>query len=191
MARSIIAPGAGDGLRRIVGEIVREMPAASHCLDLGCGPHSWLTDHGLGPVGLDISAAYVEAHSASGAPGVVASAAHLPFADCTFDAVWSIGLYHHLPDDLTRNSLLEAERVCRPGGYLAVVDAVLPERPLSQPLAYGIRMLDRGRFMRRRDHLTALLPGRRDWHLRRHTISVVGIEVLSCVTVVSDTPASQ
>lgn len=49
----------------------------------------------------------------------VADAEHLPFADATFDRVYSYGVMHHSPD--TRQCLQEAWRVLKPGGDLRVM----------------------------------------------------------------------
>jgi ubiquinone/menaquinone biosynthesis C-methylase UbiE len=44
----------------------------------------------------------------------VADAEKLPFADATFDAVYSFGVLHHTPD--TAGSIEEVRRVLKPGG---------------------------------------------------------------------------
>lgn len=49
----------------------------------------------------------------------VADAEDLPFADDSFDLVYSWGVLHHTP--ATERALLEAARVLRPGGRLAVM----------------------------------------------------------------------
>jgi ubiquinone/menaquinone biosynthesis C-methylase UbiE len=49
----------------------------------------------------------------------VADAERLPFADGTFDRVYSWGVLHHTPD--TGRSVREAIRVLRPGGELCVM----------------------------------------------------------------------
>jgi ubiquinone/menaquinone biosynthesis C-methylase UbiE len=47
-----------------------------------------------------------------------ADAERLPFADDSFDAVYSFGVLHHTPD--TATAVLEARRVLRPGGVAIV-----------------------------------------------------------------------
>jgi SAM-dependent methyltransferase len=48
-----------------------------------------------------------------------ADAEHLPFADGSFDVVYSWGVLHHTPD--TDRAVREARRVLRPGGRLCVM----------------------------------------------------------------------
>ena len=49
----------------------------------------------------------------------VADAERLPFADRSFDRVYSWGVLHHTPD--TQRAIDEAIRVCRPGGAVCVM----------------------------------------------------------------------
>jgi ubiquinone/menaquinone biosynthesis C-methylase UbiE len=49
----------------------------------------------------------------------VADAEQLPFADASFDYVYSWGVLHHTPD--TRRAVSEAIRVLRPGGRICVM----------------------------------------------------------------------
>jgi ubiquinone/menaquinone biosynthesis C-methylase UbiE len=49
----------------------------------------------------------------------VADAEALPFADASFDRVYSWGVLHHTPD--TERAIAEARRVLRPGGELCVM----------------------------------------------------------------------
>lgn len=49
----------------------------------------------------------------------VADAEHLPFADGTFERVYSWGVLHHTPD--TPKAIREAIRVLRPGGEICVM----------------------------------------------------------------------
>jgi SAM-dependent methyltransferase len=68
-----------------------------------------------------------EVEETSLAGTVQGDAAHVPFADGTFDRVIASEVLEHLPDD--QMALRELCRVLRPGGVLAVtVPAWLPER---------------------------------------------------------------
>src|ERR671929_73278 len=48
-------------------------------------------------------------------------------------------------------SIGEFMRVCKPGGYVVVVDVVWPRSNLRRPWAAMVRAIDRGRFSRRQD----------------------------------------
>lgn len=52
----------------------------------------------------------------------VALAQALPFADQRFDHVVSSLAYHHLPDEMRRQALVNIARVLKPGGYLTIID---------------------------------------------------------------------
>lgn len=49
-------------------------------------------------------------------PFVEASATNMPFADNTFDALWSFRVLEHIPNP--ERALLEMRRVVKPGGYI-------------------------------------------------------------------------
>lgn len=98
-------------------------------LDVGCGgglsSGTWLvspqwTGRAMW-VGVDISTAVDVAHSRLGKVAnthfVQADALELPFANGTFDAVFSEGVLHHTPS--TRSALLSAARVLADGGEIS------------------------------------------------------------------------
>jgi SAM-dependent methyltransferase len=149
-------------------------------VDVGCGPQSWLFRVGLQPIGVDVSLSYLHEYAQRGAEAVAASAAALPLAAASCDGVWSVGLLHHLPDALAAAAVREMVRVCRPGGYVAIFDAVLPDPRWRRPLAYLIRRGDRGRFMRQEGALRALLPATTAWRCERFTYAATGLEGLLC-----------
>jgi SAM-dependent methyltransferase len=180
-AQVVFAPGADYLLTRRIAALLESLPEGEDLLDLGCGPASWLFRCGLKPTGVDINPIYVDSYRANGATAYVASAAEAPFEDQSFDGIWCVGLLHHLPDDLARAVVREAERLCRPGGYVAILDAVLPRSAWRRPLAAGIRAMDRGEFMRRELELRAVLTPDADWEVHRFTYAGTGLEMLSCV----------
>jgi ubiquinone/menaquinone biosynthesis C-methylase UbiE len=181
LAQKVIAPGAEYAVTRHIRRVARSFPSGDRLLDLGCGPDSWLRRLGLRPIGLDLNPSYMRAYRHLGESGVVATAGNVPFRDESFAGVWSIGLLHHLPDEIARATLNEAVRVCCSSGYVVVLDAVMPYSSWRRPLAAMIRKLDRGALIRCEDALQALLPDRDKWTCTRFTYAATGLEMLSCV----------
>jgi ubiquinone/menaquinone biosynthesis C-methylase UbiE len=180
LAQLLLAPGADRTLTRELASLLRSLPSSQRLLDIGCGPRSWLSHVGLHPVGADFSHQYIATFVRDGGPGVVASADWLPFAAGSFDGVWSIGVLHHLSDAQVRQAIDEMLRVCRPGGYVAVLDAVMPRHSLLRPLAALIRRMDRGRYVRQQQQFERLLPDRGRWVVERRPYSLNGLEIVVC-----------
>src|SRR5262245_56595824 len=91
-------------------------------LDLGCGPGTITAGlaEAIAPgiaTGVDIARSDVPAPVVF----VEADARDLPFADASFDAIFSNALLQHLPDPLS--ALREARRVAKPGAVIVVRDA--------------------------------------------------------------------
>ena len=180
LAQLFLAPGAEKTFIQKIKQLMTQLPPAQRILDVGCGPSSWLWQLGLHPVGLDLSLTYTVTFSHCGEIAITGSANALPFRNGSFDSVWSIGLLHHLPDDLARQAVSEMLRICRPGGYIVIVDAVLPEPAWQRPAAWMIRRLDRGRFMRTQLVLESILLPRENWVCERFSYSLTGLEGLLC-----------
>lgn len=182
ISRWILATGEQVTMDRYIRRVLASAPAGGCLLDLGCGPDPWLLRHDLDSIGLDVSRRYVMDLSNKGATGVVGSADALPFLADSFDGVWSVGLFHHLPDDIVERVMHECARVCRASsGYLAFIDGVLPRHPWRRPLAYWIRRADRGRHMRTEEQLRRLLLPHQRWSVERHTYTLTGLELAVCV----------
>ena len=185
---AILAPGAETAIVRRLAGLVAQLPPAARLLDVGCGPRSWLSHLALHPIGADVSLSYLREYTAAGDAAVVASADALPVASESFDGVWSLGLLHHLPDRLAATAVIEMIRACKPAGYVAVFDAVLPHAVWRRPLASAIRRFDRGKFMRSESALRALLPTELEWRDDRFTYAGSGLEGLLCwATKAADT----
>lgn len=174
LAQIVLAPGQHRLLTRIFRETAREFPAARRILDVGCGPSSWLWRIGTRPIGLDFSVSYVHHYVRRGGAAVAATASAIPFADSSFDQIWSFGLLHHLSDEDVRLTLDEMRRVTRSGGPMVVMDAVLP-RSAGRPVAYALRKLDRGGRVRSEAHHRILLG--EGWTIDRALMAYNGLEV--------------
>lgn len=137
----------GDDLRQI-GEIARKLEGAK-VIDLGCGGgHVAYT---VAPfvqsvVAYDLSAdmlAAVDVDAKKRGIGNLTTtrgpAETLPFADGSFDAVFSRFSTHHWPD--VRQGLREARRVLRRGGVAVFADAVAPEQPVLDTFLQTFEML--------------------------------------------------
>lgn len=66
----------------------------------------------------------------------------LPFADGTFDCVFSSLFFHHLTRENKLKTLVEVRRVLKTGGELHVADWGLPANFLMRIASYGIELLD-------------------------------------------------
>ncbi len=69
----------------------------------------------------------------------------LPFADQTFDVVFSTLMMHHLPAPLKRQGLSEIARVLKPGGRLVIADFIHRKDRKAQSARFhagGSRMQD-------------------------------------------------
>jgi len=176
----VLCPGAVKILTREISCYTVTSPANSLMLDVGCGPVSWLWACDIHPVGLDLTLSYSKTFSGHGEPAVNGSATDLPFGVGVFDTVWSLGLLHHLPDDAVRKAIEEMVRVCKAGGTVIVFDGVYPESVWRHPLAWLLRKIDRGWFMRRQSALEALLPKSGSWDVKRIHYSKLGHEGVFC-----------
>jgi SAM-dependent methyltransferase len=131
-------------------------------------------------VGLDLALASVGAFRRWSGVAVTASAEALPFHDNRFDVVWSFGLLHHLDDEAARRAVLEMVRVTRLGGATVVVDSVWPDPVWRRPVAWALRRLDRGGWVRSQAGVEALLPGRPEWSCERFDYEWTGLEGIWC-----------
>ncbi len=152
-----LAPGYQAMLQRQICQRFAGLPPG-RWLDVGCAGSSVLA--GLLPgwvVGLDLNRASLAQASSPRQFKVCGNALALPFADQSFDGVVCFGLLHHLDDHQAKTALAEMQRVARAAAPVLVFDAVRPATPWRQPLAHLLRAMDRGRHMRSRQALPALV----------------------------------
>lgn len=93
-------------------------------LDVGCGHGmmmEYFSENGNNIFGIDITAQSVRFNSVRGLTVIEADARDIPFADDTFDLVYSLGVIEHFSG--TEQALTEQVRVCKSGG---IVVAVVP-----------------------------------------------------------------
>ena len=171
----------GSGCWRVVYEELEKWPQlwnpALRHLDAGCGPASWLWNHGLRPIGIDNAPGRAAVYNRVNR-GVAACATHLPFEDSTFDVTWSFGMLHHCSDAVADTAVRNMLRVTRPGGWIVIFDGIRPESAMRLPLAALIRGLDRGRWMRTEAQLSSLLAPLAGWHCERIRYTGIGLEGL-------------
>jgi ubiquinone/menaquinone biosynthesis C-methylase UbiE len=102
--------------------------AGKRLLEIGCGMGTDLLQFARGGArctGVDLTPRSVEISSLHfgrydmWADFALADGEHLPFADESFDVVYSNGVLHHTPD--TAQAIKEAHRVLKPGGIARVM----------------------------------------------------------------------
>lgn len=97
-------------------------PPAS-ILDVGAGPGldtESFVNHGFNVTSLDLSHVSTRRCLRLGAHGVSGSMVNLPFAEDSFDCLWSMSALMHVADDAIAGTLTELRRVARPGAVCVV-----------------------------------------------------------------------
>lgn len=124
----------GNLYRHLAGGVERypipQLPlprgAGETLLDVGCNWGRWTlaaARAGYRPIGIDpsfesiVAARRIARQLGIDARYVVADGRHLPFADASFDVVFSYGVLQHFSKDDVRRSLREIARVVAPAGY--------------------------------------------------------------------------
>lgn len=158
---TFLARGRMRQLRRSVLDLA-QLRAGESLLDVGCGTGTLAIEAaglvaGLAKVvGVDPAPRQLaRATSKARKTGVAvdfrsAYIEHLPFADNSFDVVFSTLMLHHLAEELRRPGLIEIQRVLTPEGRLVVADFVgstTDDADLSTVLA------DAGMTVQRRDEI--------------------------------------
>jgi ubiquinone/menaquinone biosynthesis C-methylase UbiE len=159
-------------------------------LEIGVGMGAdylrWLKA-GAQTTGVDLSAASLErARRRCGLAGYepdlrVADAEQLPFADATFDLVYSYGVMHHSPD--TAQCLREAWRVLKPGGRARIMLYHHPSLTGAMLwLRYGVFQ---GKSLRRAVYENLESPGTKTYTMAEARALMTGFEDVSIRQVFS------
>ena len=111
----------------------------------------------------------------------VSDAEHLPFADATFDIVYSYGVMHHSPD--TPQCIREAWRVLKPGGALRIM--IYHHPSLTGFMLWSRYGFLRGKSLRQsvHDHLES--PGTKSYSHEEARAMLVGFEQIELRQVFS------
>ena len=92
-------------------------------LDVGSGPgldtEAWHRD-GFEVVGLDLAQGNVALLQEQRLVGVAGSLYNLPFRTDSFDALWTMSTFVHVPDERFDEAITEMVRVVSPGALLAI-----------------------------------------------------------------------
>ncbi len=154
--------GVDEADARVLGDV-----AGRRVLEVGCGAAQcarWLTTRGAVAVGLDLSgrqlqhARRIDEETGHRVPAVAGTATALPFADASFDVVFSAfgALQFVAGADL---AVREAARVLRPGGTFAFsvthpVRWCLPDDPTAAGLVVTSSYWDRRPYLEQDDEGT-------------------------------------
>ena len=113
----------GHGYHRMLDDLevdlVERYGKGAQVLEVGCGTGLILgrvAQFAAGAAGIDLSGGMLAGARARGLDVVQASATALPWADESFDVVYSFKVLAHVAD--IRTAMAEMARVCRPGGHV-------------------------------------------------------------------------
>ncbi|HEX6292609.1 MAG TPA: class I SAM-dependent methyltransferase [Herpetosiphonaceae bacterium] len=155
----------------IARELVPFQDRERRFLDFGCGTGQFAADFPADRyVGMDLTRPYI-AYAGATRPGQysVMDGSALGLEDASFDAALVLGVFHHLPDQLVRDSIGELHRVLKPGATLLVMEDVPPPSIWNLP-GHLMHWLDRGDHIRSDADYRALFAPhfsvRRSYHMR-------------------------
>ncbi|KAL5012436.1 hypothetical protein ScPMuIL_010987 [Solemya velum] len=103
-----------------VKKFLKNLDTASLVADIGCGNGRYLKiNNNVFTIGLDRCTGLVDSAGIQGDSVIKGDNLAIPFRDCTFDAVISIGVIHHFATIERRvQAVKELSRILRPGGKM-------------------------------------------------------------------------
>ena len=75
----------------------------------------------------------------------------LPFRPYSFDSIFALFMFHHLPDESVQATLQQLDLCLKDEGKLVVMDVFLPDNYFNLPALIAGK-IDRGRHVRKRSH---------------------------------------
>lgn len=90
-------------------------------------------------------------------PFKVSEATRLTYADASFDIIFAVCVFHHIPPELRVANVEELTRVLKPGGLLIIMEHN-PYNPGTQLVVRGCE-LDRDAVLLTKNEMTRLLKG--------------------------------
>jgi len=195
LSQNMFSLGEGLFLKKIYKDVFGKSQGL--VLDVGCGPALSTPPPDGTIIGVDINPLYVKQYispddknASHGIEhilrhkgrrlGVVCTADLFPFGKNVFDEIRSYALLHHLPTESALAAVKEMLSCTRPTGRVIIIDSVWPRVPLLRPVAWLLRRIDRGRWIRTEDELLkiAFLAHSKNWTAKRFTYSLLGLEAL-------------
>ncbi|MFK8137251.1 MAG: methyltransferase domain-containing protein [Bdellovibrionales bacterium] len=190
---SFLQPGMDKGFQK---NIPQHLNLKAECtLDVGCGPKPVINEPNGKLVGIDVNEEYIKeftyGHLDSDPSmdfientrtrfGFVGSADSLPFPDNTFNESRTVGVFHHLTDAQVDQAAAEMKRCTKSGGTVVILDNVWPKNALTRPIAWLLRYLDRGEYVRTESELSKRLEKVLGSYKTKHrfTYSYNGLEAI-------------
>jgi ubiquinone/menaquinone biosynthesis C-methylase UbiE len=118
----VAARGFRVALREEFADVVRA-EGRRRVIDVGAGPGvdtmGWVAD-GFETVGVDLGVENCGIAARSGLAAVAGSLYHLPFATASFDALWTMSTFVHVPLDRRDEALAEMVRVLKPNSPMGI-----------------------------------------------------------------------
>ena len=156
LVQTVLAGGGHDLIKKYLkAEISLKY---KKILDQGCGTGEYSLLFKDRYFGLDNNKDYIQGASKN-YPGnfILGDATNMKLKQNSFDVVFSVGLHHHLNDELAKKAINQALRVTKKGGKVVIVDAMMPKNKFNI-IGYFLRKIDRGGEVRRVSETLKLIP---------------------------------